>query len=141
MKKAFAIIAAITISVFTLVAADQPVAKKLPTVPLISAACSKEIIVDRDGTFVRYECEDAKKWVWVVFTADLRGKLISLRVVMGDRTMYSWEVANGYDRAGLPIIADCPENGVNGDNTYTLDRRAWVRFYERHLRLPPIQVR
>jgi hypothetical protein len=139
MKKLIVIVASL---IATLASAAEPAAKKLPTIPLISAGCAKEVVVCVKEKEVRYECDDMKKGgVRAVFTADLNGRLESLRVVIGDSTVYQWVVTNGYDKAGAPVISDGPENGIHADNTCTLDRRAWVRFYEKNLRLPPIQVR
>ena len=142
MKKLFvSVIAAITL-ISTLAAADQPTAKKLPVVPLLHRDCVTEVIVCVKEREVRYECDDMKKGgTWAVFTAHLDGRLKSLRVVMVDSTVYQWEVANGYDSKEVPIISGGMENGVHADNGYTLDRQVWFRFYERYLRLPPIQVR
>lgn len=138
MKKLFVSILLAAVFATTSTSADQPATNKLPVVPMMSAACSKEFIVEKDGSAVRYVCDYTKsRGVWAVFIADLSGKLKSLRIVMVDSSVYEWEVVNGYDSKGSPVLAD-GENGVHLDNTYTLDRRAWVRFYERHLRLPPL---
>ena len=113
--------------------ADKPV--KLAVIRPPAKYVLDTTLVRTDEVLYKFSAE--KDGVHGDFVAGHDGTLRSLRLVMGDQTVYTWDCKS---QGGKVITDDTEENGVHLDNKVAVDRAKWLAFFKREVSLRPFEL-
>lgn len=103
--------------------------------PVISVPTTftNSLIIVRD-TNVDYRVES--KNVMANFEATHSGILTHMRLVMGDMTVYKWDVRR--DQSGKMVLEE-GENGEHTNNDVAIDKLKWIKFFNTKVALPAFE--
>lgn len=144
MKKHIVSIVVALVAIFTLVFTPSAFAEDFTGAGLVAPKrVKKETIAPPSGAFERqllvYEGKDAvtyaitgKDGVYSSFTANHAGKLLYLRLVISDNTVYEWDVTYCDDGQ----VKTWGEDGQHLDNKVTINPEKWLKFFREKVAVP-----